>query len=222
MQRAHRRKQRDDPVALTCGTRCGISCDMSLPRHSHGIGFGSARYARALYLGTFFAALVLLTPRGHGEGNQAAEGGAQPSGYSYGTKIQFGAAGNAAPFKKSGWSTAEEKFTWSEGTSAVLSMTVPPATGTVTLRVIMAGMIKEPEFPAQPIEVLVNDTKVANWQVGNTASFTAQIPQDLTKRGGALTIKFNIPKAASPKQLNKSEDPRVLGICVHELELSVS
>ena len=39
----------------------------------------------------------------------------------------------------------------------------------------------------------------------------APIPQELTKPGGKLTLTFKMPKAISPKDLGKSEDPRVLG-----------
>lgn len=138
----------------------------------------------------------------------------------YGTKVSFGLGGNSETFKVSGWSKTEEKFTWSEGAAAVLKMVTAPTDDTIILKVTMAALIKEPEFPFQPVEVNVNDQKITEWQVGNTAEFTATLPQDIAKRGGLITITFKTPKATSPKTLGLSADPRILGICCLHLELS--
>ncbi|MDQ6625689.1 MAG: hypothetical protein M3Y69_06055 [Verrucomicrobiota bacterium] len=138
----------------------------------------------------------------------------------YNTRIDFSKTGNAASLKVSGWSKAEDKFTWSEGNTAVLALEVAPTPNPVILRVTAAGMINEPAFATHPVEVYANDQRIADWQVGNTAPFSAPIPVELTKAGGPLTITFKMPKAVSPKDLGKSEDPRVLGICVFDLELT--
>jgi len=138
----------------------------------------------------------------------------------YDTTIDFGTRGTSASIKASGWSKPEEQFTWTEGNTATLVIPVSPTDAQVTLNMRLSGMIKEPEFPAHPVEVYVNDQKIADWQVGNTAPFSAPIPNELTKAGGKLTFTFRMPKAVSPKDLGKGEDPRVLGICVFDLELS--
>jgi hypothetical protein len=138
----------------------------------------------------------------------------------YGTKVEFGTGGESERLRNSGWSKTEEKFSWSEGMFAVLVMRVAPTTESVTLRMKLSGLIKEPELPFQPVEVLVNDQKIADWQVGDTADFIAAIPHDLTKKGGELTITLKVPKATSPKALGLNADPRILGICCHELELT--
>ena len=138
----------------------------------------------------------------------------------YGTKVGFGMGGGSERFRTSGWSKTEEKFSWSEGIFAVLTMRLPPTTESVTLRMKLAGLIKEPELPFQPVEVLVNDQKIADWKVGDTADFIATLPHDITSKGGELTITLKVPKAISPKALGLNADPRVLGICCHELELT--
>jgi hypothetical protein len=91
---------------------------------------------------------------------------------------------------------------------------------TVSLKIRLAALMKAPELPFQPVEVHINDQKIAEWQVSDTAEFVAAIPHDLTKAGGVLTIVFKTPKATSPKALGLSADPRVLGICCLDLELS--
>ena len=149
-----------------------------------------------------------------------AEQSANGPELSYGTKVSFGIGGGSERLRTSGWSKTEEKFSWSEGIFAVLAMRLPATQESVTLRMKLAGLIKEPELPFQPVEVLVNDQKVADWKVGDTADFIAAIPHDITRKGGELTITLKVPKAISPKALGLNADPRVLGICCHELELT--
>ena len=145
---------------------------------------------------------------------------AAPSPVAYGVKIGFGKNGEAAHFKTSGWQQAEDEFTWTDGTSAVLTMRVAPTAAPVTLKMTMAGMIKPPELVAQSVGVYVNEDKIADWQVGDPALFTASIPGEVTRKGGTLHLLLEIPKATAPKQLGVSEDPRVLGVRVFDLELA--
>ena len=149
-----------------------------------------------------------------------AAGATAASKLEYNTRISFGQGGGSDSFKVSGWSKTEEKFTWSEGAEAVLQMAVAPTNDSVILKMRLAALVKPPEFPSQLVEVTVNDLKIAEWQVGDTADFTAAIPHDIAKVGGVLTISIRTPKSTSPKALGLSADPRVLGICCLNLELS--
>ena len=142
------------------------------------------------------------------------------AGLAYGTKVSFGQGGNSEHFKESGWSKTEEKFTWTEGTVAALKMKVPATANSITLKIRMSGLIKEPALPFQPVEVEVNGQKMADWQVGDLSEFVAAIPHDITKKGGDLTIILKTPKATSPKALGINPDPRILGICCMSFELS--
>ncbi len=138
----------------------------------------------------------------------------------YGTKVIFGHGGNSEPFRESGWSKTEEKFTWTEGTGATLRMRIPATSDPITLRMKLSGLVREPVLPYQTLEVRANSQTVAEWQVSNAAEFAAQLPPAITKAGGELTITLKIPKATSPKSLGLNVDPRVLGICFLEFELS--
>ena len=141
-------------------------------------------------------------------------------GLAYGTKVSFGQGGGSERYKESGWSKTEEKFTWTEGTVAALKMKVPATADSITLKIRMSGLIKEPALPFQPVEVEVNGQKIADWQVGDLSEFVAAIPHDITKKGGELTITLKTPKATSPKALGINPDPRILGICCLSLEIS--
>ena len=140
----------------------------------------------------------------------------------YGTEVSFGNGGNSEPFRVSGWSGTEPQMTWTEGTAAVLAMHVSPTNEPVALKMKLAGLTKDPEVPYQPVEVYVNDQKVADWQlVADPADFSASIPQEMTRRGGLLIITLKIPKATSPKALGMSADPRVLGVACFDLQLAL-
>ncbi|MEY2497396.1 MAG: hypothetical protein QOD12_952 [Verrucomicrobiota bacterium] len=138
----------------------------------------------------------------------------------YGTKVSFGQGGGSERYRESGWSKTEEKFTWTEGTVAILKMKLPASNDSVTLKMRLAGLVKEPVLPFQPVEVEINGQKTADWQVSDVADFAVAIPRDLTKKGGELTITLKAPKATSPKALGINPDPRILGVCCMSFELS--
>lgn len=141
--------------------------------------------------------------------------------YSIGDKINFAANGNSKPFKVSGWSEAESTHSWTDGAVSVLAMRISPATNPLTLKMKLAGFVRDPEFPSQPVEVYANDEKIADWNVrGDQAEYTAPIPPAISKSGGLLTITLKIPKAVSPKSLGLSNDARLLGLACIEVSLT--
>jgi hypothetical protein len=174
------------------------------------------------HAGAIVASLVLalFAIGGCNRSETSADNSSAPPEVAYGTRITFGQGGNSEPYKASGWSKTEEKFTWSEGTSAELHLPVAVTNDTVALKMRIAALTKAPDLPFQPVEVFVNNQKIAEWKVADTAEFVAAIPRDITKLGGNLTITIKTPKATSPKALGLSADPRVLGICCLDLELS--
>lgn len=139
--------------------------------------------------------------------------------YAFGTAVKAGTDGEFQRYAVSGWSKTEEQFTWSEGNTAVLAIRVPATEAGIALKMRANGFMHPPDLPHQPVEVLVNNQKVADWTVGEVAEHSAVIPPELLKGGGLLTITFKMPKAVSPKDIGGVDDPRVLGLCVHEFEL---
>jgi hypothetical protein len=165
-------------------------------------------------------ALAVLSAYGQSKTPKASTS-SKGADLAYETKVSFDKGGSSEPFRVSGWSDTESQFTWTEGTSAVLAMRVSPTKAPVVLKIKLAGLTKDPELPFQPVEVYVNDEKVADWRVGaNPAEFSVAIPKEMTSRGGLLTITLKIPKATSPKALGMSADPRVLGVSCFDLQLA--
>jgi hypothetical protein len=137
-----------------------------------------------------------------------------------GRRIQFGQAGGSEPYRSMGWSNTEEKFTWTEGNLARLTLPIGSKKGALKLRMMMSALTNPPELPFQPVEVLANQKQAAQWQVSSPGEFTVIIPAEAVSAGTTLEIEFRTPKAVSPKALGKSEDARMLGICVNWLELA--
>lgn len=145
---------------------------------------------------------------------------AQPgSDYELGNVISFGEGGGSEKYKTSGWSDPEKEFTWTTGTSAKLSFKISKTNHPLKLHTRLSGFVNPPELPSQPVEVLVNGQKVADWQVSSPAEFTATIPAAAANTG-ELSVEIKTPKGASPQSLNISDDSRVLGINCFELTLS--
>jgi len=176
-------------------------------------------------LGTWLSSLVVIAisvmgPIGCKRSDQSPSAVDAAASDVVGRRIEFKTGGNSEPYRVSGWSTTETQFTWSEGTVAKLNLPVAANPGGLRLKLMTGALIHEPDFTSQPVEAYANGQKIAEWQVGDVAEFTATIPGEITKTAGTLTLEFRTPKSTSPKALGVNADPRLLGICVRSLELT--
>ncbi len=139
----------------------------------------------------------------------------------YAATFSFGKGTDADEIKLAGWHEAEKDFTWSDGTDASIVVDIPvvsqPATASVTF--ILNGMMAPPELRYQPVAVYVEQTKVADWEVGEKQRFSFVVPAELAERGGAITVKLATPRADSPSRLGTADDPRTLGVCCWEVQV---
>jgi hypothetical protein len=194
----------------------------------------SARPGRELRIASAIATtLCLLVFAGCGRSDNALSDVSSPSpapassantttdrSYHYGTKINFGASGNAALCRVSGWNSPEAESTWTDGQSAKLAFTVPPASNPITFKAVVSGFVKPPDLPSQPVTVVINGQQVGHWDIAAKGVVQMDIPAQFTQNG-RLELEFRLPKAASPSSLGMSIDERVLGMCFYELELTV-
>lgn len=124
-------------------------------------------------------------------------------------------------YRVSGWSKTEGNSAWTEGTSAKLALPIPANAGPLKVKMTLRGLIQPPTLPSQPVEVYANSQKVADWEVADSAVFTAEIPAELTKGDGqTLNLELRIPKAASPESLGMNNDGRILGVSCYSVEVS--
>ena len=171
-----------------------------------------------------------------GRDDEARAARARPTQYvvDYGMRIYFGIGGDSERIRRSGWSGVERSFTWSDGPKASLALRLPSDKYDVRLRFRMGALVSAPALPFQPVDVFVNDHKLASWEVAEERIFSLLVPARLLHPPASLKAKpgflldpgslalidFHIPKAISPRELGFSDDARQLGIRMYELQIS--
>ena len=163
--------------------------------------------------------LAALSNCDNGGTPAAQDSSSAKTAYELGRVIGFGQGGGSEIYKRAGWNETEKDFTWTTGQSAKLLFRLAETEQPLTLRMRLGGFVKPPELPAQPVEVYVNNEKVADWIVSDPADFTALIPVDMANRT-ALAIELRTPKAASPKSIGANPDPRILGVNCFEVSIT--
>lgn len=186
-----------------------------------GEGRPSARsYCQIARLAAVFMILSASSPSlPAASESPAPSGSTAPATIAIGTLIRFNAGGESERYRDAGWSKTERDFTWSEGSVAKLNLPIPADAGLLTLNMKLGGLIKPPTLASQAVQVVVNGKKIADWQVAETADFTARIPAEATKNGAVLTVELRLSNATSPKALGLGDDDRLLGIRAYSLEL---
>lgn len=167
------------------------------------------------------ALALILTGCGQkkaGESVVAADGVGFRNSYNFGDVISFGRGGTSGAYKQLGWGETEKQFTWTNASSATLSFTIPPTEKPLRLRMRLGAFINRNDR-YQHVDVIVNDERVAQWQIVGPDDFIAIIPPEVANRI-QLMIELRIPRAVSPKAIGVGEDARMLGVCCYELEIT--
>ena len=84
----------------------------------------------------------------------------------------------------------------------------------------MAALTKAPEIMSQSVGVYINEQHVADWNVTTIAPFNCDVPRELSRAGGILTVELTIPGAVTPESLKINLDPRPVGVCCKTAVLS--
>jgi hypothetical protein len=149
--------------------------------------------------------------------NDAGTDGKKPvNSYAFGETVGFGQQGNSDLFKGGGWGPTEGYFAWTNGFSAILAFSVPETKKTLELRMHL-GAYTNSTIRYQPVEVRVNDERVADWQVAaDDADYVAVVPPDIANHD-QLIVELRIPNATSPLVVGEGDDPRLLGVRCFEL-----
>lgn len=144
---------------------------------------------------------------------------APASDYKFGEVISFGRNGRSDTFKGGGWGETQAELTWTNGDSARVTVVTPDSEKPLRLRMRLSGFINPPWLPFQPVEVFVNDEKVADWEVSDEADYVAMIPPSIANHVRQM-IELRMPQATSPKVLRLSNDARTLGVCCYEMAIT--
>lgn len=138
--------------------------------------------------------------------------------YSFGDVISFAQGGASESYKQLGWGDTEKQFTWTNASNATLAFTIPPTERPLRLRMKLSAFINRNDA-YQHVDVMVNDERVAQWQVVDQDDYIAIIPQEVANRL-QLMVELRIPRAASPKVIGAGNDTRMLGVCCYELAIT--
>lgn len=138
--------------------------------------------------------------------------------YILGEVVWFGEDGTSDRYKGAGWAPPEEDFTWTNASSAILEFSVGETVKPLELHMQLAGYVNRNDR-YQHVNVIVNDEKVAEWQVVDRAEHVAVIPPNVANHE-QLIVELRIPRAVSPRVIGEGADPRMLGVCCFELSIT--
>jgi hypothetical protein len=121
---------------------------------------------------------------------------------------------------KSGWSHPEQDFIWTDGNSALLSMLINNSQKDIILKISAFPYLGNNHIEVQNVTILSSGQKTGNWTISKEGQYSTKIPAD-TVKDGILDIELKLPDAASPKELSLGEDPRLLGIAVYQIQVTI-
>ncbi|WP_333873158.1 hypothetical protein [Methylobacter sp.] len=136
-------------------------------------------------------------------------------------KLSFKAGFNIERYLLDGWSAQEDIHRWTDGGCAGLQFHLSElGTKNIIMRLECSAYLAIPngELHHQTVEVLVNEKKVAIWEIRQKDWYEAVIPNGLVKNG-SMIAKFLISNPSAPIDCNLSADTRKLGLRVFNLEL---
>lgn len=138
--------------------------------------------------------------------------------YVLGTELTFNKANNSAKDNcLTGFSEAEEAFTWTNSHTAHMEFYIPNKD--------LKDMILEYTCASfngkQHVVLYANDKKIAEYDHNGEETKEVTIPAECIG-DGELNLRFELPDAKSPKELGMSEDDRTLGLAMEKLVIDVA
>lgn len=120
-----------------------------------------------------------------------------------------------------GWHAPEDAGVWSSANAELWLDVGDDCAAQCTLAFVLQPLRASESEPAE-VTVRIEGSEVARWRIVATGTQRWTVP--LTRAGSpsAILMELAIDNAASPQQLGLSADPRLLGIKVQELHVSLS
>jgi hypothetical protein len=115
-------------------------------------------------------------------------------------------------FLGDGWSSGEEGHRWTDGKSASLSIPIKKSDSDLILTLVVMPFIS-PEKNESTVNLIVNEEKLDTliFDVSEVHEVSVIVPNILIENE-KLSIVFDMPDAASPRDLGISGDTRTLGL----------
>jgi len=133
--------------------------------------------------------------------------------------IRFGKEGTGQAYKQgTGWSYAEENFSWTSEKNARLELPVNDADHNLEMSLSVIPYLAGGKIESQRLLVSVFDKLVAEFVINKAGLYKVTIPRILII-DKKLNINFHLPDARYPLAMNTSVDSRELGIALISLQL---
>lgn len=142
--------------------------------------------------------------------------------YDWGTRLRFGLAHEGVAYLTSGWSTTSTNYSWNDGVSAEIVFGIRPPARDVELRIAMFAYIVPGKVDRQRIRLRANGVSLGEWALEDREMSTLRtiIPREALQ-SDRLSLHFELPDAAVPRQIGEGRDARALaiGVCMFEASL---
>jgi len=138
--------------------------------------------------------------------------------YVWGTLESFQPSNGAAvPYLEEGWSC--EGCTEGKSSTMDFDVAAPPSDVTIKahLTPVLFGGIRE-----RTVRILADSVRVGEWKVGTPDWFSTTVPRKIFGNKGRLSLRFELPDAASPESVGLNLDTRVLSVSFDQLVLLTS
>jgi hypothetical protein len=133
-------------------------------------------------------------------------------------RLEFGRAGNAAPFRREGWSDPEADETWCVGQASLLVLPAPAESGPHMLVLRLRPHVVAGRLLAQRLRITANGVPVGDFTLGRRGVRACSIPASALAGHAALQLRFETPDAARPCD-HGGQDSRALALAVASLTL---
>jgi len=137
-----------------------------------------------------------------------------------GDELTFTDSGNGYPYLADGWSSPEGWSTWTEGSQASLQLPLASELRGKDLDIdfVLRPYLANGRISAQRVEIHVNGERVEDWTFSATSKPRLSLNAAQVS-GDEIELRFVLPDAARPSELEGSTDVRQLGIALHSLTL---
>ena len=152
---------------------------------------------------------------------QLVEGSGSNAGqYSWGETVLFRKGGRSNEFVRAGFTEEGGEWRWTEGTRSSLEIKTPPSKHERALHVEAIPLIGA-GLASQTVRVIANQQLVGTWEMKNPwgTDYSVALPASLLMNSTALSLRFEVPRAATPASLKINDDSRVLGIAIRSLRI---
>jgi hypothetical protein len=131
--------------------------------------------------------------------------------------MEFGKGANGDQYRLDGWAPSEQGFTWTGADKCTVRLPALTGDGSFIVRIVVTPYTAAKIRPFQQVDLLINDVGIGGCQVKNIAVIEAEVPADILRGNGPLTLTLLLPTAVRPSEIGPSKDHRQLALAVRNL-----